>query len=97
MFDPEHQDIECPECLRQRVYLDREIGCYCMFCGHLLSVEEMLVQIAKSKRKADSPRSPGSGKTAKTPIVEIKKYRSDKTGAEHVEQKSDKQQNEENQ
>jgi len=61
-----------------------------MFCGHLLTVEEMLAQIAKSKRKARSPMTSGSGKEDKTRIVEIRKSRSDKTGTEHIEQKSEK-------
>ena len=88
MFDPEHKDIDCPKCLRQRVYFDREIGCYCMFCGHLLSVEEMLLQM--DKRSAGTPPMLRSDKKEKTPIVEIKGSSSAKTRPRHVEQKSEK-------
>jgi hypothetical protein len=65
-----------------------------MFCGHLLSVDEMLVQIGKRKRDAGSWPTPASGKKKKTPIFEIKESRSGKAGTEHVEQKSDKDKDE---
>ena len=70
MFDPEHKDIDCPKCLRPQVYLDREIGYYCMLCGYELSVEEALFLI--DKVTSTSRPAPDSGKGAPTPIVEIK-------------------------
>jgi len=48
MFDPEYQDLNCPKCLRRRVYADRQAGLYCMSCGHLLTAGEALMVIGKS-------------------------------------------------
>ena len=92
MFDPEHKEIDCPKCLRQRVYFDREIGCYCMFCGHLLSAEEVLVQT--DRLSAGAPPTPRSDKKEKTPIIEIKESRSAKTRGRHVAQESEKHEDE---
>ena len=47
MFGPDYQDIACPACCRWKVYSDREIGHYCMFCGHELSAEEAYTLIAR--------------------------------------------------
>lgn len=66
-----------------------------MFCGHLLSVEEMLVQMGK--RSAGAPPTPGSDKKGKTPIVEIKESRLDKIRTDHVEQKSERHKDEKTQ
>ena len=41
IFDPEHENITCPKCYSRRVYSDRQKGRYCMFCGHVLSTEEV--------------------------------------------------------
>ncbi len=84
MFDPEHKDIDCPKCLQARVYFDREIGCYCMFCGHVLSVDETLLQM--EKRAATAPPSRGSDKNGMTPIIEIKASRSRSKKTDQVEQ-----------
>lgn len=89
MFDPEHKDIDCPKCLRQRVYFDREIGWYCMFCGHVLTTEETLLQL--DKRAAASLRKSSSDKKPTLPIVEIKSRRSRKAKTDHVEQAPDSQ------
>jgi tRNA(Ile2) C34 agmatinyltransferase TiaS len=40
MFEPKNQDLDCPECGRREVYLDREIGFYCMICGRQFSSDE---------------------------------------------------------
>ena len=45
MFEPEHQDMTCPKCHHRKVYFDREIGYYCMFCGHEVSTEGVDVLI----------------------------------------------------
>lgn len=84
MFDPEHKDIDCPKCLRQRVYFDREIGCYCMYCGYELSAEETLLQM--EKRAATATTTSGSDKKGAMPIVEIKGRRSRSIEADRVEQ-----------
>ena len=89
MFDPEHKDIDCPKCLRQRVYFDREIGYYCMSCGHVLTIEETLLQ--RDKRAAISRSATGSDKKERRPIVEIKDLRSRKIAAKHVEQNAEPQ------
>ncbi len=41
MFEPEYQNMACPKCRRRKVYFDREIGYYCMFCGHEVHAEEI--------------------------------------------------------
>ena len=41
MFGPEYQNMNCPKCRYRKVYFDREIGYYCMFCGHEVSAEEI--------------------------------------------------------
>ena len=63
-----------------------------MFCGHLLSVEEMLLQM--DKRSVGTPPTLRSDKQEKPPIVEIKDSRSAKTRPRHVEQKSEKHKDE---
>ena len=70
MFDPEHKDIDCPKCMRRRVYFDREIGYYCMFCGHVLTIDETLLQM--DKVAATPQPATGSDKKGKPPIVEVK-------------------------
>lgn len=64
MVGPEYQDMDCPKCLHRRVYADRQIGFYCMACGHGLTVRETLMLIEKGMwtsrpklgREADSPK-----------------------------------------
>ena len=73
MFDPEYQDIDCPSCLRRRVYADREIGFYCMSCGHLLSADEALMLIGQSVLPSRTMPKPGMG--PRKLIVEIREMR----------------------
>ena len=87
MFDPDHKDIGCPKCLRRKVYFDREIGYYCMFCGYELSVEEALFLI--EKMTSTSKSAPDSGKGARMPIVEIKEQRGRREKTEHTSPGSD--------
>ena len=61
MFDPDYQDLDCPKCLRRRVYADRETGFYCMSCGHLLTAGEALMLIGKSVLRPASVPNPRSG------------------------------------
>ncbi len=51
MFEPEHEDMICPECHNRRVYLDRQMGHYCMFCGRQFSSEEVEVVIEHEFRQ----------------------------------------------
>ncbi len=91
MFDPEHKNIDCPKCLRQKVYFDRKIGYYCMFCGYELSAEEVLFLI--EKMTSTSKPAPDSNKAARTPIVEIKEQRERPAQRDHISSGSDKTQN----
>ncbi len=91
MFDPEHKDIDCPKCLRSKVYFDRKIGYYCMFCGYELSAEEALFLIEKMASTVKP--APDSDKGARPPIVEIKEQRARPAQTEHVSPDSDKTQN----
>jgi len=91
MFDPEHKDIDCPKCLRPRVYFDRRIGYYCMSCGYELSAEEALFLI--EKMTSTSTPAPDSGKGTRTPIVEIKEHRGRPAQRDHISPSTDKTQN----
>jgi len=91
MFDPEHKNIDCPECLQRKVYFDRKIGYYCMFCGYELSVEEALFLI--EKMVSTSKPAPDSGKGVRTPIVEIKGQRGRPAQTKHISPGSDETQN----
>jgi len=67
MFEPEYQaDIDCPQCLRRQVYFDREIGFYCMSCGHEFAPEEALMLIQKTT--LTSPLTHTSGKGEGKPL-----------------------------
>jgi len=70
MFDPEYQDIDCPRCLNRRVYFDREIGYYCMSCGHELNADEIVMLIEKIALTSRSIHN--SGKSERKPTAEIK-------------------------
>ena len=79
--------MDCPKCLRQKVYFDREIGYYCMFCGHELSVQEALLLMEKMVPTFE-PAS-FSNYAARTPIVEINEDRTHRSKTEHVNQSRD--------
>lgn len=70
MFDPEYLDVDCPKCLNRKVYFDREIGYYCMFCGHEFSAKEMIVLIEKSALTSRPMHI--ADKSGKKPTAEIK-------------------------
>ena len=70
IFEPECQNIDCPKCLRGRIYSDREIGFYCMSCGHEFSTEEIVMLIEKTALASRSMQDSGTGE--RKPIVEIK-------------------------
>ncbi len=70
MFEPECQNIDCPECLRGKVYFDREIGYYCMLCGHEFSTDDVELLVEKIALTSRSMRKPD--KKPETPVVEIK-------------------------
>ena len=79
IFEPECQDLDCPECLRGRVYSDREIGFYCMSCGHEFSTEEIAMLIEKTAVTSRSMHDSGrSGRKPAAEIAEIKELPSHK-------------------
>ena len=73
MFEPEYQaDIDCHQCLRRQVYFDREIGFYCMSCGHEFAPEEALMLIQKTTLTSQLTHTSGKGegKPLRLPIIE---------------------------
>ncbi len=61
MFDPEYQNIDCPQCFQRRVYFDRVIGFYCMSCAHELTNEEVLMLIEKATVASQVTHTAGKG------------------------------------
>ena len=82
MFDPECQNIECPQCFLGKIYFEREIGYYCMYCGHQFSIVEIEVLIEKIALKYRPAQKPGFG--SKKPAVEIKELPPRRAKVEHV-------------
>jgi hypothetical protein len=71
MFEPEHLDSDCPKCFQRKVYLDREIGYYCMSCGHEFSADEVTILLEKISR-APLPMHTPSVQSKKQPVTVIK-------------------------
>lgn len=82
MFDPECQNIECPQCFFGKIYFDREIGYYCMYCGGQLSSEEMAILIEKNALTFLSAQK--SGSSHKKPFIEIKELPPRETKKVHI-------------
>jgi hypothetical protein len=92
MVGPEYQDMDCPKCFRHRVYVDRQIGFYCMACGHELTAQETLMLI--EKRTLTSRPGPTSEPPPKKPIAEIKELPARRTtGKEHARRQISERQN----
>ena len=70
MFEPECQNIECPQCFFGKIYFDSEIGYYCMYCGDQLSPEDMEILMGKNALSSFSEQKLGGGH--KKPFIEIK-------------------------
>jgi hypothetical protein len=81
MFDPECQDIECPQCFLGKIYFDREIGYYCMYCGQQLSAVDMEILIEKNAITSNSGQK--SNSSLEKPAVEIKEIPPRKSKAAH--------------
>jgi hypothetical protein len=77
VFDPEYKDLDCPKCHQRRIYFDRDIGYYCMACGHELSHEQIYLLLEKAQRM--SPSIPAPDKSEVQPPVEIKELPPTKT------------------
>jgi len=82
MFDPECQNIDCPQCLLGKIYFDRQMGCYCMLCGHEFSAVHMDVLIEKSA--LTSPPAQKSERSLKKPVAEIRELPARKAKSKHV-------------
>ena len=82
MFDPEYQNIECSQCLLGKIYFDREIGYYCMYCGHQFSAVDMEILIEKIALKSRSAQK--SGSSHKKPVIEIKELPPRKIKVGHI-------------
>ncbi|OHB82067.1 MAG: hypothetical protein A2Z38_01950 [Planctomycetes bacterium RBG_19FT_COMBO_48_8] len=82
MFEPECQNIECPQCLLGKIYFDREMGYYCMLCGHEFSAIDMEVLIEKIALTS----LPGqkTERSRKKPAAEIREMPARKAKAKHV-------------
>lgn len=70
MFDPECQNIECPQCFLGKIYFDREIGYYCMYCGQQFRAADMEVLVEKNALMSRSVQK--SDDLLKKPAIEIK-------------------------
>lgn len=82
MFDPECQNIECPQCFLGKIYFDREIGYYCMYCGDQFSAVDMEFLIEKNAITSRSLQK--SEDSLKKPALEIKELPPRKVGVVHI-------------
>jgi len=82
MFEPECQNIDCPQCLLGKIYFDRKIGYYCMFCGREFSAIDIEVLIEKIL--LTTPPAQKSDKAPKKPAVEISELPARKAKAKHI-------------
>jgi len=81
MFDPECQNIECPQCFLGKVYFDREIGYYCMYCGEQFNTMDMEILIEKNAITSSSGQK--SDRSLKKPAIEIKELPPQKAKVVH--------------
>jgi len=82
MFEPECQNIDCPQCLLGKIYFDREMGYYCMLCGHEFSVVDVEVLIEKIALTFRPAQKSESGR--KKPAAEIRDLPARRAKATHV-------------
>jgi hypothetical protein len=88
MFDPECRNLECPQCFLGKIYFDREIGYYCMYCGEQFDAVDMDILIEKNALMSRSVLK--SDNSLKKPPVEIKELPSRKTKVVHINRDADK-------
>jgi len=81
MFDPECQNIECPQCFLGKIYFDREIGYYCMYCGEQFSAVDMEILIEKNAITSSSGQK--SDDSLNKPAIEIKELPAHKAKVVH--------------
>ena len=82
MFEPECQNIDCPQCLLGKIYFDREMGYYCMLCGHVFSVVDMEVLIEKIALISRPAQK--SEISRKKPAAEIRELPAHKAKSKHI-------------
>jgi len=82
MFDPECQNIECPQCFLGKIYFDREIGYYCMYCGDQFNAVDMEILIEKNALTSNSAQKSISGH--RKPAVEIRELPPHKVKKVHI-------------
>jgi hypothetical protein len=82
MFDPECQNIECPQCFLGKIYFDREIGYYCMYCGDQFSAVDMEILTEKNAVTSNSGQKSDSG--LKKPAVQIRELPPRKAKNVHI-------------
>ena len=82
MFEPECQNIDCPQCFLGKIYFDREMGYYCMLCGHEFSAVEMEVLVEKIA--LTSLQEQKSERRRKNPTAEIRELPAHKAKANHI-------------
>lgn len=82
MFDPEYQNLECPQCFLGKVYFDREIGYYCMYCGQQFRAADMEILIEKHALASRSMQK--SDDLLKKPAIEIQELPPRKTKVVHT-------------
>jgi len=82
MFDPECQNIECPQCFLGKIYFDRQIGYYCMYCGQPFRAAEMEILVKKSALMSRSVHK--SDDLHKKPALEIHELPPRKTKVVHT-------------
>lgn len=79
MFEPECQNIDCPQCFLGKIYFDRDMGYYCMLCGHEFSAVEMKILI-ENKAMTSSPAQ----KSKRKPHLQIKELSAREAKAKHI-------------
>jgi hypothetical protein len=82
MFEPECQNLDCPQCLVGKIYFDRQIGYYCMLCGQEFSTIDIEVLIEKTALTSRPAQK--SGKDSKKPAVEIRELPARKAKTKHI-------------
>jgi hypothetical protein len=82
MFEPECQNIDCPQCLVGKIYFDREMGYYCMICGHVFSTTDIEVLIEKVTLTSGPAEK--SEFSRKKPIVQIRELPAGKAKANRI-------------
>jgi len=81
MFDPEFQNLDCPQCFLGKIYFDREIGYYCMYCGQQFCDVDMEILIEKNAITSNFGQKLNS--SLKKPAIEIKELPSRKAKVVH--------------